>query len=84
LTRWSSAGRGNALWDYQEQVPVSLIATPRHGFVTCRVDEAIADVLERNRAALFDHIPVVQPKSDEIVGVFDAADWMVSVIWTTA
>lgn len=55
---------------------MSLIATPRDDFVTCRVDEVVAEVLGRNQDALFDHIPVVATTpNEEIVGVFDAVDW---------
>ena len=54
---------------------VELIATPRDDLMTCRLDEAVFDVLTRNTEP-YDFLPVVgrTPRGDEgIVGLFHAA-----------
>jgi hypothetical protein len=47
---------------------VSLIATPKSAFVTCRRDEPLSDVVARNTEK-FDHMPVVDSTTNTIIGV---------------
>lgn len=71
---WATAGRNDAtasLADFQEGLPVRLIATPRTAFQVCRRDEAISSVVARN-VYQFDHFPVVESggaKVDKIIGL---------------
>ncbi|AMN39058.1 hypothetical protein [Rhodoplanes sp. Z2-YC6860] len=56
---------------------VSLIATPRDRLKTCRSDERVSDVLQRNTES-YDYIPVVDVKTGDnqpIIGLFHAANY---------
>lgn len=59
---------------YQASLPVRLIATRREDFATCRLDESIAEVLARNEADRFDHLPVRHADSGAILGVLCTVD----------
>lgn len=59
---------------YQASLPVRLIATRREDFATCRLDESIAEVLARNEADRFDHLPVQHADSGAILGVLCTVD----------
>ena len=56
---WSapSIGSPDGMAGFQDGLPVRLIATPREEFRTCRMDEPLARVLERNTDG-FDYFPV--------------------------
>ena len=58
---WSASALGddphNAVAAFQESLPVDLIATGRPDFKTCLPDEALSEVVERNRADGFDFLP---------------------------
>jgi hypothetical protein len=54
---------------FQEGLPVRLISTPRRDLWTCRVDESLAAVVERNKEG-FDYFPVVGAR-DRIIGLLD-------------
>lgn len=64
------ADPGAALALLQEQIPIRLIATPRHLLFTCPSDEIVADVRRRN-VEHYDFVPVVKrdPGSSGIVGL---------------
>lgn len=59
---------------YQASLPVRLIATRREEFSACRLDESIAEVLARNAADQFDHLPVRHAGSGAILGVLCTID----------
>ena len=63
---------------FQDGLPVRLIATPRSSFKTCRTDEDLARVVERNVES-FDYFPVVDAAEDEretIIGLIDLVPFM--------
>lgn len=73
--RWdaSSDDPHEVLSGFQESLPVRLIATARQNFKTCRADEAVPNVVERNLADCFDFMPVLglDLAANTIVGVLD-------------
>lgn len=73
--RWEASSNDSheALSGFQESLSVRLIATARQDFKTCRPDEAVSDVVERNRDELFDFLPVLGPDlaDNSVVGVLD-------------
>lgn len=73
--RWNAASDAphQALSGFQESLPVKLIATARQNFKTCRSDEAVSNVLDRNRDVCFDFLPVLGPNlaDSTVVGVLD-------------
>lgn len=71
---WKSRDGNGALWRFQESVPVGLIATPRAAFRTCTPGQRLADVVERNRSELFDHLPVISAEGS-LIGVLEAVEW---------
>lgn len=77
---WSRSGLGDnahsTLSAFQESLPVHLIATGRPDFKTCLPDEALCEVVERNRADGFDFLPVMGPGTqggETIAGVLEVA-----------
>ena len=77
---WSRDAVGNdasgALSAFQESLPVHLIATGRADFKTCLPDEALSEVLERNRTDGFDFLPVMSPGTrlgQTVSGVLEVA-----------
>ena len=63
---------------FQDGLPVRLIATPRSSFKTCRTDEDLARVVERNVES-FDYFPVVDAAEDAketIVGLINLVPFM--------
>ena len=62
--RWdaSTDNPHETLSGFQESLPVRLIATARQNFKTCRPDEAVSNVVERNRDDSFDFMPVLGPE----------------------
>lgn len=84
LQSWSQSALGDdedrALSVFQESLPVQLIATGRSDFKTCLPDETLSDVVERNRAAAFDFLPVVEtPGGETVAGVLEVAALMSQV-----
>ena len=71
----SDASPHVALTRYQESLPVSLIATARAEFISCRPDEAVSDVIERHRANEYDFLPVLglRAEDDSVVGLLELA-----------
>lgn len=72
--RWAQSGADShtTLSAYQESLPVKLIATARSDFQTCRMDEQLSVVCDRNRHDRFDYLPVISDRphrSASIVGV---------------
>jgi hypothetical protein len=66
----------HALSAFQDSLPIHLIATARADFKTCRPDEALADVVERNRPDRFDFLPVIvrgSRGSEMVAGVLEVA-----------
>jgi hypothetical protein len=66
----------HALSAFQESLPVHLIATGRADFKTCLSEEALADVVQRNRPDGFDFLPVMVPGSrgsETVAGVLEVA-----------
>jgi hypothetical protein len=64
--------------NFQDGLPVRLIATPRSSFKTCRTDEDLARVVERNVES-FDYFPVVDAAVDAretIIGMIDLVPFM--------
>ena len=61
---------------FQRGLTVNLIATHRASFETCRQDEILSNVVERNRQKAFDFLPVVEPAGDRIVGMVEIAPYM--------
>jgi hypothetical protein len=57
----------------QTGLTVDLIATSRDFFETCSTDEAIQSVIDRSRTKSFDFLPVLDPSSSRIVGLFEIA-----------
>ena len=53
---------------------VSLIATPKSAFATCRMDEPLSNVVARN-IEKFDHMPVVDSATASIVGVVQLSEY---------
>jgi hypothetical protein len=85
LGAWANSSVGEdlhgTLESLQGGLTVELIATKRTDFATCVADEAIADVVARNRLHRFDFLPVVQPQKDDlrrdtIVGLFEIRPFM--------
>ena len=71
---WTQSGADShaTLSAYQESLPVKLIATARPDFKTCRIDEQLSVVFDRNRHDSFDYLPVISKspnRSESIVGV---------------
>src|SRR5271155_2626074 len=65
----------NLMDTLQQSLPVRLIATPRKDFRTCRFDESLEDVVNRN-VEKFDHFPVTRREyggEDHIVGLIELA-----------
>lgn len=63
---------------FQDGLPVRLIATPRSSFRTCRIDEDLARMVERNVES-FDYFPVVDAAEDAqetIVGLINLVPFM--------
>lgn len=66
------------MMNFQDGLPVRLIATPRSSFKTCRMDEDLARVVERNVES-FDYFPVVDAAEDAretIIGLIDLVPYM--------
>lgn len=66
------------MMNFQDGLPVRLIATPKSSFSTCRTDEDLARVVERNVES-FDYLPVVDVAEDAretIVGLIDLVPFM--------
>lgn len=61
-----------ALSKYQSSLPVSLIATPRAEFVSCKATDSIKYVIEQSAGQEFDYLPVVSGvgSAGGIIGVF--------------
>src|SRR2546426_12844189 len=83
---WSRSALGddahNALAAFQESLPVHLIATGRPDFKTCLPDEALSEVVERNRADGFDFLPVMGPGTRDgamVAGVLEVAAFISAV-----
>lgn len=58
---------------FQQSIPVRLIATPRRALATCRPDEPLSAVVERNRDD-YDFFPVIESadeKPEPIVGLIE-------------
>src|SRR5438552_11173527 len=77
---WSRSALGDdahsALSAFQESLPVHLIATGRPDFKTCLPDEALSEVIERNRADGFDFLPVMSVGTrggETVAGVLEVA-----------
>src|SRR2546427_2850787 len=65
-----------ALSAFQESLPVHLIATGRPDFKTCLPDEALSEVVERNRADGLDFLPVMglgTRGAETVTGVLEVA-----------
>src|SRR3989442_4367032 len=84
---WSRSALGNdahnALSAFQESLRFSLIATVRPDFKTCLPDEALSEVVERNRFDGFDFLPVMvpgKPGGDTVAGVLEIADFISGVV----
>lgn len=62
----------DSLASTQSALPISLIATPREKFLTCREDEEV--VAASSRHADIDHLPVIAGDAgdERIVGLFDS------------
>jgi hypothetical protein len=83
---WANNYLGNdphlTLEAFQNDLTVNLIRTPRSAFETCGLHEALAVVVERNRANKFDFLPVVElppNRSDsrnKIVGLIELVPFM--------
>ena len=74
----SSDTSPDLMMDFQDGLPVRLIATPRSSFKTCRTDEELAHVAKRNVES-FDYFPVVDAAEDAretIVGLIDLVPFM--------
>ena len=74
----SSDTSPDLMMDFQDGLPVRLIATPRSSFKTCRTDEELARVVKRN-VEPFDYFPVVDAAEDAretIVGLIDLVPFM--------
>jgi CBS domain-containing protein len=72
--RWASSslsGAGNVFTALHSGLTVDLISTPANLLATCTQDEAVRDVLERNRPD-FDFIPVVDANA-RFIGMFNAS-----------
>jgi hypothetical protein len=83
---WSRSALGDdahsALSAFQESLPVHLIATGRPDFKTCLPDEALSEVVERNRADGFDFLPVIGPGTrggETVAGVLEVAAFISGV-----
>lgn len=57
----------------QEGLPVAMIMTPREDLMTCRWDEYIDEVMQRNEQK-YSFLPVVEGPNS-IVGLFEAQQW---------
>src|SRR3989442_7606402 len=84
---WSRSALGNdahnALSAFQDSLPVHLIATGRPDFKTCLPDEALSEVVERNRADAYDFLPVMGPGTRGaamVVGVLDVTAFITGVV----
>jgi CBS domain-containing protein len=62
---------------FEEGLPVRLIATPRDNFVTCRPNDRVVDIVERNREDRFDFLPVELPgENKRIAGLANVAPYL--------
>src|SRR5438093_83628 len=84
---WNTNALGDdasgALSAFQGSLPVLLIATGRKDFKTCMPDEALFEVVERNRADGFDFLPVMAPGTrgvQTVVGVLEVATFVNGVV----
>ena len=69
----SSDSSQELMTNFQDWLPVRLIATPRSSFKTCRWEADVAEVMDNNVEA-FDHLPVVHVAEDAtetIIGLLD-------------
>jgi CBS domain-containing protein len=65
-----------ALTAFEDGLPVRLISTPREKMKTCRAEENVASVIERNRVDQFDHLPVTAAgASGRIIGLIELASF---------
>ncbi|HEV3074021.1 MAG TPA: hypothetical protein VHB47_06340 [Thermoanaerobaculia bacterium] len=84
MTPWSAPTlRGDDVTDaltvFQESLPVQLIATGRSEFKTCFPEEALSEVVDRNRTHGFDHLPVVSRGAqgrETVIGVLEVMSLM--------
>lgn len=77
--RWARSGADppHTLSDYQESIPIELIATPRRDFRICRRDDRVCGLVDRYSYDQIDHLPVMDGQSGpdgSIVGVFPVAE----------
>ncbi len=80
---WSppSIGSPDGMAGFQDGLPVCLIATTREEFRTCRTDEPLAQVLERNTEG-FDYFPVTAHGAggdERIVGLVNLVPFLKQV-----
>jgi hypothetical protein len=79
---WTNKDPSGTLRIFQEGLPVRLIATDRNAFKICTPNDALVDVVARNREDLFDYFPVTVPATDvtdtrdRIVGLVEIAPYM--------
>jgi hypothetical protein len=69
----------DALAVFQESLPVLLIATLRSEFKSCLPEEALREVVDRNRTDNFDHLPVVSRGAQDretVIGVLEVMSLM--------
>ena len=79
---WSASRRGS-IASVQANLPVHLIATAREEFQTCLLDDPIGAVVEGNRVARFDYLPVVSPDETHaapIVGLLHIVPFMTGAV----
>src|SRR5271165_4464761 len=72
----SFAASPRLMGDIEGALPVRLIATPRADLQTCRGDQSIAELLDRDHRD-FDYLPVIENlgRADErIVGLLEIAE----------
>lgn len=71
-TNWAapSTAKPDLMAAFQDGLPVRLIATRREDLVTCRINEAVAEVVARREG--FDFYPVVDEVGGRIVGLLEA------------
>src|SRR5262249_53547236 len=60
----------------QKGLTVDLIATKRADFETCDLNESLPAVVERNRRNRFDFLPVIEPATKRIIGLFEITPFM--------
>jgi hypothetical protein len=77
--RWPNrAAKPDMMKSLQDQLPVALIATPRHALLTCRGQETLAAVMARNEEA-FDYFPVIDAIGsgrERIVGLIELVPYV--------